>query len=74
MQMLFGQFARDLLGIANARSANADPGLGICNGFARNGALSNGGAGNPYEIKGFPDFGLGFRNTYACVVSILIRK
>ena len=44
----FSQFAADLLEIASSGSTNADPVLGFCNGFARNGVLSNGGAGNPY--------------------------
>ena len=43
----FTGFAADLLEIASSGSGNAVPVLGICNGFARNGALSNGDSGNP---------------------------
>ena len=43
----FRRFAADLLEIASSGSVNADPGLGICNCFSRNGALSNGDSGNP---------------------------
>ena len=43
----FTLFAAVLEGIASSGSVNGDPVLVICNGFARNGALSNGRAGNP---------------------------
>ena len=43
----FRWFGRDLQEIASSGSANADPVLGVCKQFARNGALSNGRAGNP---------------------------
>ena len=43
----FRRFAADLLEIASSGSANAVPVLVVCNGFARNGALSNGNSGNP---------------------------
>ena len=43
----FTGFTAVLLEIANPGSANAVPILAICNGFARNGALSNGDSGNP---------------------------
>ena len=45
----FSRFTEDLLEIANSRSANADPGLGICKGFPRNGADSNGFQGTPHK-------------------------
>ena len=47
MLFLFTGFARDLLKIASSGSANADGVLAIFKQFARNGALSNGPAGNP---------------------------
>ena len=43
----FSRFTAVLLEIASSGSANADPVLAICKGFARNGALSNGISGNP---------------------------
>ena len=43
----FSRFVADLLKIAISGSVNADPVLVFCNGFARNGALSNGNTGNP---------------------------
>ena len=43
----FSRFTADLQEIANDGSVNAVAGLGICKGFARNCALSNGPAGNP---------------------------
>ena len=50
----FRLFAADLLEIASSGSANAVPVLVVCNGFARNGALSNGIQGT--LIGGFPAF------------------
>ena len=43
----FRKFTADLQEITNAGSGNADPVLGFCKQFARNGALSNGGSENP---------------------------
>ena len=43
----FKLFAADLQEIASSGSRNADPVLAVCNGFARNAALSNGNSGNP---------------------------
>ena len=45
----FSQFGRDLLEVASSGGRNADPVLGFCNGFARNGSLSNGIQETPHK-------------------------
>ena len=54
MLILFQPVTRGLQEIASSGSGNADPVLGVCKQFARNGALSNGFQGTP--IEGFPAF------------------